>query len=338
MAKVWYLIIVTIAFVLTAISILGIVRASTLTSITIELLNPIINASSQYNISVSNQSASLIRCITVRFTDNTGVNSPISGVDLTSSTLNASSNFVPTPGSWSLSASNATGVVTLTNAVGEVPLGGASRTLILNAIENGDTAGTSYWAEVKSYSNVGCSTLVDEGIGAFVYTQGVTVSAFVPEELDLALSAGSCAFGILSPALTKTCTINITARTNSPNGYSLAYVSSTTLTHSANQDTITPIGASSAISSIGTEQFGFNLVANTTPFVGANPSGGTGVPLVNYVTPDQFAFITSGATIASSAGPTVNTVFTASYIANISSSTVSGDYSATQTLLLTANP
>ena len=79
------------------------------------------------------------------------------------------------------------------------------------------------------------------------------------------------------------------------------------------------------------------MKANTTPNVGANPSGGTGAPSANYGTADQFRFDTGGATIATASGPSVNTVFTATYIANISSVTEAGVYSTNVTYNIVAN-
>lgn len=339
MVKFGSLIVVTVVFTLVAMGILGAVHAATLNNVELQLADPQVNKISQYNIKVSSQSAALIRCITVRFTDDLGANSPISGVDLSGSSLDASSTFIPNPGLWTLSASNATGTITLTNAAGENPVGGSNRTLSLNGIKNGNTPSTNYWGEVKSYSDLSCTSPVDDGVGVFLYTWGITISTFVPEELNLSLGPSSCSFGALSIAVVKTCSIGITAQSNSTNGYSLSYVASTTLTKVAPAaDTVAHIGASPMASAPGTEQFGFNLVANTNPPVGANPSGGSAMPSANYSTPNLFAFIPGGETIATSNSPSAATSFTASYIANISNSTISGNYTATQTFILTANP
>jgi hypothetical protein len=79
-------------------------------------------------------------------------------------------------------------------------------------------------------------------------------------------------------------------------------------------------------------------VANSTPSVGADPSGSTpiGAAASPYDTADQFAF-NSGDVVAS-AGTLVNqTTFTVSYIANVSSATAQGNYSTTLTFAATAN-
>ncbi len=123
--------------------------------------------------------------------------------------------------------------------------------------------------------------------------------------------------------------------TNAGNGFSIT-VSGLTLTSGANS--ISAIGAAAAASSAGTEQFGINLAANTSPAVGANPSGTApiGSAAGQYGTANQFAF-SSGDTIASASGSVNQTTFTVTYIANISATTQNGTYTTTLTYSATAN-
>jgi len=127
----------------------------------------------------------------------------------------------------------------------------------------------------------------------------------------------------------------MTVDTNAANGFTIT-VSGSTLTNGS--QSIAAIGASSASVVVGTDQFGINLVANTTPAVGADPSGTSPIGSVNspYDTADKFAF-NSGDPVAS-AGSFVNpTIFTVSYIANISSSVAAGTYTTTLIYSATAN-
>lgn len=82
----------------------------------------------------------------------------------------------------------------------------------------------------------------------------------------------------------------------------------------------------------GTEQFGMNLVANTTPSFGADPvqtpSGSTSFGVVNsgYDTANLFKYV-SGDTVAHSSTSSGITEYTLSMIVNISNTTPAGHYS-----------
>lgn len=96
--------------------------------------------------------------------------------------------------------------------------------------------------------------------------------------------------------------------------------------------------ASSASPQVGIEQFGINLVANTTPSsVGANPDHGdfgVGSAAVNYNTPNIFRYV-SGETIASSPKTSGLTRYTISYLVNVESLTPGGQYKTNQTIIVT---
>jgi len=81
----------------------------------------------------------------------------------------------------------------------------------------------------------------------------------------------------------------------------------------------------------GTEQFGVNVVANTVPVVGANPTlqgGGDATPLVtsNYNTTNKFMYV-PGQVLAETQTNTGGADFTVSMIVNISNATPAGKYS-----------
>lgn len=149
------------------------------------------------------------------------------------------------------------------------------------------------------------------------------------QTLTFSVSTSTLAFGDLSASSVTTATHTMSIVTNAFNGFSIT-VSGNTLTKGT--DTITAIGATEASSSAGSEQFGINLVANTSPSVGSAPSGTSpiGSAANHYNTANRFAF-QSGNTVATSTGPVNSTTLTVSYIANISSSTEGGEYSTTLT-------
>ena len=89
-----------------------------------------------------------------------------------------------------------------------------------------------------------------------------------------------------------------------------------------------------AASKPGTNQFGINLVANTSPVVGEDPQGpfANGVPAVDYGTPDVYKY-QSGDLVAYSPNVSLMRKFTVSYILNASSSLKPGVYSTTITFV-----
>lgn len=144
--------------------------------------------------------------------------------------------------------------------------------------------------------------------------------------------------GTLSATSASTDTNTISVGTNAFNGFIItATGNNPTLTSGAN--TITAIGATAVASSVGTEQFGINLVANTSPSAGSNPSGSSpiGSAANQYNTTNLFAW-NSGATVATSSAPVNLTTLTVTYLANIASGTEAGTYNLTITYAATANP
>lgn len=91
-------------------------------------------------------------------------------------------------------------------------------------------------------------------------------------------------------------------------------------------------------SEVGTDQFGINLVANTSPIsFGANPDQGQfgfGTATSNYNTSNQFRFV-SGEAIASAPKSSGETIYTISYLVNVKSLTPGGKYTSYQTLVVT---
>lgn len=91
-------------------------------------------------------------------------------------------------------------------------------------------------------------------------------------------------------------------------------------------------------SQAGVEQFGVNLVANTSPVsVGANPNHGqfgVGSASSGYNTPNSYRFV-SGETIASAPKSSGETDYTISYLVNVNGLTPGGQYATHLTLVCT---
>jgi hypothetical protein len=148
--------------------------------------------------------------------------------------------------------------------------------------------------------------------------------------------------GELSTATTATTTATFTVRTYQAGGYAVNTVSpppASTEGHTMS----TP--STPTASAVGTEQFGINLVANTSPVAfGANPvdnpssGAAVGIAATNYNTVNNYMY-RNGDVIASSKTPgdtTGEADYTISYIFNIGSSTPAGNYSFNQVLVATA--
>lgn len=141
-------------------------------------------------------------------------------------------------------------------------------------------------------------------------------------------------FDTFSPTLAATSTASFSVADYTSYGYSVQLIGSPL---SNGSHTITSM-SSTDISKPGIEQFGINLVANTSPSnFGANPDNGLfgfGEVTGNYSTPDSYRFV-SGESIAIAPKSSGITIYTISYIVNVASITPGGQYSSDQTLIVT---
>ncbi len=153
--------------------------------------------------------------------------------------------------------------------------------------------------------------------------------------LTFSVDSASVSLGALSTSLTRTGTASFSVLNYTSYGY-IVQTLGNPLTNGAH----TLNGMSSpGPSSSGTEQFGINLVDNSSPDIGANPtqvpdnSFGFGVAATSYNVANNFTYI-SGNTIASAPKSSGKTTYTISYIANMSNNTPGGSYSGNQTLVV----
>jgi len=154
--------------------------------------------------------------------------------------------------------------------------------------------------------------------------------------LDMIIEPGDSNLGVLSTERTSTKTTSIKVRSYLiAGGYSLQIIGTPPKFdgHTLNTPT-TP-----TLSVPGTEMFGINVVANTTPAVGANPvqvptgQQAFGVANVNYEVPNRFMY-KSEDVIAKGQTDSGRTDYTVSMVVNISSSTPAGRYTGDFTAML----
>lgn len=142
-------------------------------------------------------------------------------------------------------------------------------------------------------------------------------------------------FGSFSPGTTSTTTSTFTVSDYTSYGY-IVQILGTAPTNGTH--TIAPMAAT-GVSTAGSEQFGINLVANTSPSsIGANPNHGQfgfGNADANYGTSNNYRYV-SGETIASGPKSGGVTTYTISYIVNVDNLTIGGQYTSNQEILCTA--
>lgn len=155
--------------------------------------------------------------------------------------------------------------------------------------------------------------------------------------LEFSVNSTNVALGSLITSLTRTATSTFSVRNYTSHGYVVQVVGSppSNGSHALNNM------STAAASTPGTEQFGINLVANTSPAAfGANPvqvptsDFSFGIAESGYNTPNNYRY-NSGDVIASAPESSGKTDFTVSYIANSSNTTPAGSYTGKQTFICT---
>lgn len=152
--------------------------------------------------------------------------------------------------------------------------------------------------------------------------------------LAVELISTNANFGNFSAAVAATATASFSVLNYTAYGYvvQLEGAPPTNGTH-----TIPGLSANTA-SAAGIEQFGVNLVANTSPAsIGANPNNGQfgfGQVNANYATSNQYRYV-SGETIASAPKSSGVTTYTLSYLVNVNTLTPGGQYASNQRIIVT---
>jgi hypothetical protein len=179
------------------------------------------------------------------------------------------------------------------------------------------------------------------GVGGSSSTNYTSAAGYLtPSEefLEMVVNAATIDLGTLSTATTATGTATFYVRAYTSSGYTVQTISGTPTNGAKSLDPMT----SATTSNQGTEQFGINLVANSSPSTfGSDPapqpnSGyAYGTAASGYDTDGIFKY-NAGDTIATSPKGIGQTNFTISYIANISPITPGGVYSVDQVLVVVA--
>lgn len=288
------------------------------------------------------KSVSLTACTTA-----SGACSTPSGFVNSSSTLVSQPSGVGAGSGWTVNTATA-GSLRIVNAANATTPSGAVA-ISWGNVTNPTATNTTYYLRMTTYSDSAWTTPLDTGTIAVSTATQIAVSATVDESLTFCtgtsgITSSSCAgatgssvsLGTITPSTSGTGTSQIGVTTNAATGYTVTYNGST-LTSGGN--TITANGATATTSSVGSEQFGLNLVANTSPTTfGSNPAGaGSAAPTTQYNIANSFAFAAGSATsiVAPTAADNFR-LFTVSYLANVAGTTEPGTYTTTLTYVCTA--
>lgn len=216
-------------------------QAATLSSAKVALSDPRPSQTAvNYTVTVSGVSATALRCIKATYVTSPGGSTAISAPFSTSSaTVNAGSTLLSgSSGTWNIS--NTANSIQYTNTSNSTaPSTTTGATFIMQNINNGSTADTSYWLQFATFSDSGCSSPIDNVTMGFIYTNGSTLSLTVDQTLTFTVNAvgstTSCAgstttaastattipFGTVSPASNGLVCQDLTASTNATNGYTI---------------------------------------------------------------------------------------------------------------------
>lgn len=328
------------------------VQAATLTGSSVAISDSRPSTTSvSYTIDFDNVTTSAIKCIRVEFdTAADGSGSKPTGMDISSAALSGSTDFIPTPGSWSIANNDSTGVSSITYATGETPASASDRTVILTGITNGSTAETGYFINFDTFNNTDCaSSPVDSGTGTFIFVNGQAVSLTVDPAISFNVAAvasgqtvngatttvtttdGTIPFGTVTTSANSIAAHDATVTTNAGSGYTVYIRYTAKPTSGANDiDDHTGTNAAPTTMAAGTEAFGYTT---------NDASLGTGT--ANRFTSsggNKFAaFTTSNAEVAYSATAVSSETTRFGYEVGVSGTTPAGTY-GTSTVIITATP
>ena len=191
-------------------------------------------------------------------------------------------------------------------------------------------------AQSSNYQALQSGALIGVGTSTGTNYQAQTGHETTPDPaLSFAILSANPSFGTFSPTGTVTATSQFEVSDYTSYGY-VVQISGTPPTNAYGHQ-IQAL-ATNSTPTVGIEQYGLNLVANTIPTTfGANPNFGqfgTGNVAPNYATPNSYRFV-SGDEIAYAGKSSGLTEYTISYIVDVSPKTPGGQYTSVQNITCT---
>lgn len=186
---------------------------------------------------------------------------------------------------------------------------------------------------------LGGSTLSDTATGRSDSTNYRVESGFNTTNeprLSMVVNTSSINFGALSTSVAATATSTFSVLNYTAHGYSVFSIGNPPSTGGHTLTGMNPAAASQ----VGTEQYGINLKANTSPATfGADPvqvpssSFSYGIASTGYNTANNYRYV-NGEKIAEAPQTSGQTDYTISYIVNVSTTTPGGAYTGSQSLVV----
>ena len=224
------------------------------------------------------------------------------------------------------------------------PIDHASSYVFENVINPTDSD-QAFAIRIKTFTSTnGTGPQVDFGSVRGQITDGIVIQTQVPPMLVFCLAqevVDNCGgtnnvyetnMGEITSETTLTAYSQMAVGTNASAGFSIT-AHGTPLSAGVN---VIPGLEEPTLSQAGENQFGINLVENTTPEVGTNPEGdwANAVAASDYSQPDHFKYV-SGDEVAHSPNVSLMKKFTVSYIVNASRSLRPGVYTTTVNFIAT---
>lgn len=212
----------------------------------------------------------------------------------------------------------------------------------INSDVGGGGLGTSSSLNFQSVLSAG-DNAVSSGTGNPSSTNyQVAAGSQTPHAPTLSIaivSAGATFTNLFSPTGPSTAMAQFSVEDYTSYGYTVQIVGDTPHNGSHYIPAMTNGSNGPTTSSPGTEQFGLNLVKNTSPAVGNNPDYGqfglaAAKPEPNYNSPNSF-YYSNGDTIASSPKSSGQITYTISYMVNVGDLTPGGQYASNQSIICT---
>ena len=191
-------------------------------------------------------------------------------------------------------------------------------------------------SQSSNYQALQSGALIGIGTSTGTAYQAQTGHETTPDPaLSFAILSPNPSFGTFSPTGTVTATSQFEVSDYTSYGY-VVQISGTPPTNAYGHQ-IKALSTNSA-PTVGVEQYGLNLVANTLPTIfGANPNFGqfgNGNVAPNYATANSYRFV-SGDEIAFAGKSSGLTEYTISYIVDVSDLTPGGQYTSVQNIICT---
>ncbi len=326
----------------------GLANAATFTSARVALSDPRPSATNvTYTVTVSGVTSANIKCVKADFSSSQSTSVAIgNGFTAASASVTAASSTLTNGASWT--ATPATNSITYTNATGVTPSTTTGATFVIAGVTNTSQVDTGYWVRFNTYDNVDCATQgVDSATVGFINTNGSTMSLSVDPTLTFTVNAvagaQSCA-GSTTTAATTSTTIpfgtvtsganalacqDLTASSNSTNGYTIFARYTSAPTNAINQTLADWTGTNSAPTdtwSAGTEAYGYTTNDAT---LGTGTAG-------RFSTTKYAAMTTANSEVAYEAAGVTSTTYRIGHQVGVSTLTKPGTY--TTTIIYTCTP